>query len=138
MERDFINSAIDMITPVMEGAMISGAHYAKACGRNTVTSTDVKYGMRYGAQHIAGKQIGTMFPELQDSEDEDGDSDEDGEDEDDADEIEEVDEEDEPFTRYTGDDPIMIAMNKSYDEWDQWEPYSPLDHLLKSAIDNSG
>ena len=128
MEDDFINSAIDMITPVMEGAMILGAQYAKACGRNTVTGMDMKYGMRYAAKNIAGKQIGTLFPELQDDEDS----------EDEADRIEEVDEDDEPFTRYTGDDQIMSEVNKSYDEWEDWEPFSPLEKMLKSAIDNSG
>jgi hypothetical protein len=128
MEDDYIKTAIDMITPVMEGAMIAAAHYAKACGRDTVTAEDVKYGMRYCAQTVPGKHIGTMFPELQD--DEDG---EDGEDD-----IEEVDEDDEPFTRYSGDDEIMNAMNKTHDEWDSWEPYSPLEKMLKSAIDNSG
>jgi hypothetical protein len=127
MDEDFIKSAIDMITPVMEGAMITGAHYAKACGRNTVTAMDMKYGMRYCAQNVAGKQIGTMFPELQDSEDEDEGSD-----------IEEVDEDDEPFTRYTGDDDLMKSVNKAYDEWETWEPYSPLEKMIKSAVDNSG
>jgi hypothetical protein len=126
MEDDYIKTAIDLITPVMEGAMIAAAHYAKACGRNTVTAEDVKYGMRYCAQTVAGKQVGTMFPELQDDDD------------DEADDIEEVDEDDEPFTRYSGDDDIMNAMNKTHDEWDSWEPYSPLEKMLKSAIDNSG
>jgi hypothetical protein len=86
---------------------------------------DMKYGMRYAAKNIAGKQIGTLFPELQD-EDEDEDS------------IEEVDEDDEPFTRYTGEDQIMSDINKAYDEWENWEPFSPLEKMLKSAIDNSG
>jgi hypothetical protein len=128
MEDDYIKTAIDLITPVMEGAMIAAAHYAKACGRNTVTAEDVKYGMRYCAQTVAGKQVGTMFPELQDEDDDD----------DEADDIEEVDEDDEPFTRYSGDDDIMNSMNKAYDEWETWEPYSPLEKMLKSAIDNSG
>jgi len=126
MEEQIVNTALDMLTPVIEGAMIAGSSYAKACGRNTVTAVDVKYGMRYCAQNIAGKQIGTLFPELQESDGEDSDSDSD---------IEEVDEEDEPFTRYSGDDEMMKAINKSYDEWDQWEPFSPLDKMLKAAID---
>lgn len=125
MDDNFINSMIDMITPVMEGAMITAAHYTKACGRNTVTAMDMKYGMRFCAQNVAGKQIGTMFPELQ------------GED-DDASDIEEVDEDEEPFTRYTGDDELMNKVNKSYDDWDSWEPFSPLEKLIKAAVDQSG
>jgi len=127
MENEFINTAINLITPVMEGAMITSAHYAKQCGRNTVTCMDVKYAMRYCAQHVAGKHSGTMFPGL---EDEDTDSD--------ASDIEEVDEDEEPFTRYTGDDELMNAVNKCYDEWDQWEPFSPLEKMLKAAVDKSG
>jgi hypothetical protein len=130
MDDAYIKTAIDLITPVMEGAMIAAAHYSKACGRNTVTAVDVKYGMRYCAQTVAGKQVGTMFPELQDEE-EDSEADDD-------DDIEEVDEDEEPFTRYSGDDEIMNAMNKTYDEWETWEPYSPLEKMLKAAIDNSG
>ena len=126
MEDNFIKTAIDMITPVMEGAMITAAHYAKACGRNTVTAQDVKYGMRYCAQTVTGKQSGTLFPELQDESDSD------------ESDIEEVDEDDEPFTRYTGDDELMKNVNKCYDEWDQWEPYSPIEKMIKAAVDNSG
>lgn len=126
MENDIINSAIDIITPVMEGAMIAAAHYTKACGRNTVTAMDMKHGMRYCAMNLTGKTIGTMFPELQDEEDSDDDSD-----------IEEVDEDDEPFTKYSGDDETMNNINKSFDEWADWEPFNPIEKLLKSAIDNS-
>lgn len=128
MEDDLINSMIEMITPVMEGAMITAAHYTKACGRTTVTAMDMKYGMRFCAQHLAGKKVGTMFPELQG---EDADEDE-------ANDIEEVEEDEEPFTRYTGDDELMNKVNKSYDEWGSWEPYSPLEKLIKNAVDHSG
>jgi hypothetical protein len=133
MEDDFVNSAIDMITPVMEGAMVAGAHYAKACNRNTVTAEDVKYGMRYCARHLAGKHIGTMFPELQ----AEGSDDEDDDDVSDC-SIEEVDEDEEPFTRYSGNDEVLNKMNEAYDTWDEWVPYSPLEMMLKSAIDKSG
>ena len=134
MEDDFIKTAIELITPVMEGAIITAAHYAKACGRNTVTSQDMKYGMRYCAQTVAGKHSGTMFPELQDSDDEDDDEDGDG---DRVEVVEEVDDDDEPFTRYSGDDELMNSVNKCYDEWDQWEPFSPLEKMLKSSVDKS-
>ena len=123
MENDFINSAIDIITPVMEGAMIAAAHYTKACGRNTVTAMDMKHGMRYCAMNLTGKTIGTMFPELQDEEDSD---------------IEEVDGDDEPFTKYSGDDETMNNINKSFDEWADWEPSNPVEKMIKAAIDSSG
>ncbi len=122
-----IHSAMELITPVVEGAMVAAAHYAKACGRKTVATADIQYGMRYCAQTVAGKHVGTLFPELQDS---DGDDD-------DGSDIEAVDEGDEPFTRYAGDDEIVLAMNKAYDAWDEWVPYSPLEKILKAAIDNA-
>ena len=124
MDVGILQSAIDIMTPVLEGSMIAAAHYAKACNRDTVTSVDMKYGMRYCAQHCVGKHIGTLFPEL-DSDD------------DDASSIEEVDEDDEPFTRYSGDDEIMNTMNTSYDNWDQWVPESIVEIMLKDAIDKN-
>ena len=125
MEEQIVTTAIDLLTPVMEGAMVAAAHYAKGCNRNTVTAEDLKYGMRYCAQHLAGKTSGTMFPEIY-------------EESDDEDEIVEVDEDDEPFTRYSGNDAILTTMNESYDNWDDWSPSNPLEMLLKSAINNSG
>ena len=124
MEEQIIETALNMLTPVIEGAMVAGAAYSKACGRNTVTAMDVKYGLRYCAQKIPGKHIGTLFPELADTDSDTDESD-----------IEEVDENDEPFTRYVGDDETMNEMNKMFDEWDQWEPSSPLEIILKNAVD---
>ena len=120
---ELIKSAVDILTPVMEGSMVLAAHYAKACGRDTVTALDVKYAMRYGARNMVGKHIGTLFPELQGS---DSESD-----------MEEVDEAEEPFTRYTGSDPQLLAVNEAHDTWDQWEPQSPVEKMLKNAIDQN-
>ena len=127
MDVEILQNAIDIMTPVLEGAMIAAAHYAKACGRDTVTSMDVQYGMRYCAQHCVGKHIGTLFPELEAE----------GSDSDNASSIEEVDEDDEPFTKYSGDDEIMNTMNASYDNWAQWVPESIIEIMLKDAIDKN-
>lgn len=128
MEDAYIESALELITPVVEAAIIAAAHYARACGRSTVTAVDVEYGVRYCARTVAGKQVGTLFPELQDRDD-DGES---------TTSDVDADEDDEPFERYSGDDEIANAMNRAYDEWDAWEPYSPLERTLKAAIDNAG
>ena len=122
---ELIKSAVDILTPVMEGSMVLAAHYAKACGRDTVTALDVKYAMRYGARNMVGKHIGTLFPELQGSDSESGSD------------MEEVDEAEEPFTRYTGSDPQLLAVNEAHDTWDQWEPQSPVEKMLKNAIDQN-
>lgn len=123
--EDFLKSAIDIVTPVLESSMILAAHYTKACGRNTVTAQDVKYSMRFCARELVGKHIGTLFPELQDS----------GEDSECSD-VEEVDEDEEPFTRYEGLDPQLVAVNRAYDTWSEWVPTSPIEKLLKNAVDS--
>jgi hypothetical protein len=115
----------DIITPVMESATILACHYAKACGRDTVTGMDVAYGLMYATQNVTGKQIGTLFPEIY----EESDSDED--------DIEEVDDSDEPFTRYEGDEELYVNMNTCADTWDSWEPTSPIEHILKSAVEKA-
>ena len=119
-----IKGAIDILTPVLESSMILAAHYVKACNRSTVTSVDIKYSMRFCARNLVGKHIGTLFPELQNS-DSDDDSD-----------IEEVDEDDEPFTRYQGTDPQLVEINECYDTWSEWEPTNTVERWLKNAIDN--
>ena len=109
----------------MESATVLAAHYAKACGRDIVLAEDMKYGLMYSARHVTGKQIGTLFPEIYDSEDEDEDSsDSEGE---------------EPeWVRYSGDDDVAVKMNECYDTWASWEPESPAERALKAAVDKMG
>jgi len=124
MESEIIKTALDLLTPVLESSIIVAGAYVKLCGRSTITGEDTKYGMKYAARHVVGKHVGTMFPELQDSDDSDEDS------------IEEVDEEDEPFVRYTGpSDKLADDIHQAVDTWDEWEPTNPTEKLLKSAID---
>ena len=136
----------DLFLPVMESATVLGSHYAKACGRDTVTAQDVQIGLMYAARNVAGKQIGSLFPEIYD---EDSDEDEDWEEEEweedddeeekarlqEADQAEEVDDEEEPFTRYTGDEELYVKMNECFDTWDEWVPETPLEITIKNAVD---
>ena len=85
-------SAIDIITPVMESAVVLSGHYAKACGRNTILAKDMEYCLKYCAMHTVGQQIGSYFPDMYEDENSE-----------DEDEIQIVDEEDElPFEPYSG------------------------------------
>ena len=120
---EIINSAIDVITPVMESAVILAGEYMKMCGRGTLTSLDLQYAMKYCARNVVGLETGTLFPELEDDE---SDSD-----------LEIVDEEDEPFTRYSGDNQLMNDINQSVDTWSEWIPMSPIETMLKDSINNS-
>ncbi len=119
-------AALELFKPVIETATIIAAQYCKACGRSTVTSDDMKMGMRFAARRVPGVQNESMFPEIYE------------EDSDEEEEEEEEDEEEEPFTRYEGDDPQMILVNEMSDTWDDWEPDTPMQIMLKMAIDNQG
>jgi hypothetical protein len=119
------DAAFDILTPVMESAMVLASHYAKACGRETVTGKDVAYGLMYAVRNVTGRQVGSLFPEVYDESDSD------------EDELEEVDESEEPFTRYEGSEELFVNMNRCADTWDSWEPTSPIETMLKSAADKA-
>jgi hypothetical protein len=126
-EQNFVDSAIQLLLPVLEKSMILAADYSKACDRDFVTSWDLKYAMRYCAQHVLGRIQGSLFPEIYE---EDSDSDED------EDALDIVQENEDSFTRYTGDNVFYLRMNEAFDDWDNWEPQSPIETMLKDAIDN--
>jgi len=128
MENQIIEHAITVIQPVWECALVLAGEYRKKCNREILTGDDFKYALKYSAMNLVGKHIGTLFPEL---EDEDEDEDEDEED------IETVDEDDEPFTRYVGDDKLMNDINESVDKWDEWQPFSPIEVMLKDAVNKN-
>lgn len=117
-------SAIDIITPVLENALVLSGHYAKACGRSTILAKDMEYCMKYCAMHTVGNQIGSSFPEIYDS------------DESDLDDVEVVEEE-EPFEPYMGSNVSMRAITDAYDAWDSWVPTNPSEQMLKNAIDSN-
>ena len=52
--------------------------------------------------------------------------------------LEDVDpEECPPFERYTGEDTTFKQMNEAYDHWEQWVPQSPIEEMLKNAINSN-
>lgn len=121
------NDVIEMIKPFFEAAVVWGSGYANACGRDTTTSKDIEYGMKFAARKIVGKQLESLFPEIYDT-----DSDEDY-----ADEVEvDEDEDDAMFTRYQGNDERFIMMNHCYDTWDEWVPETPLERAAQRAVEN--
>jgi hypothetical protein len=118
-------SAIDIFLPVLESSVVLAAHYAKATGRDTVTAQDVCYGLMYAARTVTGNQIGSLFPEVYES-----DSDEEDEEEDDEEEVK--------WIRYEGtDDEHAIKMNDCADTWDAWKPESPAERALKNAVNKA-
>lgn len=114
----------DVLLPVIEKAALLAATYMKECGRSTLTAMDIQYAMKYCAVYQVGVDTGTIF------------SDSDSESETDS-ELEMVDEDDEPFTRYTGDNELLMAVNECFDTWESWEPTSPAQIMLKDAINKN-
>jgi len=119
-------SAVDIFLPVFESSVVLAAHYAKATGRDTVTAQDVCYGLMYAARTITGKQVGSLFPEVYES-----DSDEEEDDEEDE-------EEEGEWIRYDGtDNEHAVKMNECADTWEAWEPESPAERALKNAVNKA-
>jgi len=126
-ENSIMNTAINLIQPVLEQSMIIAAQYSKACGRDAILSKDMEYAIKYCAMYKVGEKIGSHFPDLYDE------SDTDSENED----IEQIDETPDMFTRYTGNEELFVTINKAYDDWDSWTPQNPTEELLKNAINSN-
>jgi len=39
--------------------------------------------------------------------------------------------------RYSGEDPTFRQMNEACDRWDTWVPQSPVEEMLKNAINSN-
>ena len=125
MAEQYVKSMIDIMTPVMERSMILAAEYSKACGRDTLLPEDLEYAMKYCAMYTVGQTIGSLMPEIYD------------EDLSDDEEYEEEEGDLPEFVRYSGDDETFNQMNQAYDHWDSWIPQSPVEEMLKNAINSN-
>lgn len=123
-EEAFKNTAIELFIPVMEAATVMAAHYAGACGRNTVQAEDMSMGLMYAARNIVGKQIGSIYPEIYENES-------------DTESTESDVSEDEWFRYTNGDDEMACKMNECADTWDSWNPENPVERALKNAVDKN-
>ena len=120
------NALIGILLPVLEKSMVLAAEYSKACGRDILLPEDMEYAIKYCAMYTVGQHTESLFPEIYDEESSD------------EDDIDEVDDEDcPPFKRYIGEDPTFRQMNEAYDHWDTWVPQSPVEEMLKNAINSN-
>jgi len=149
-------AAIDLFLPVMESATVLAAHYAQACGRDCIVAEDMRYGMMYAARNVAGRHVGSLYPEVYGEDDdsgtesegdalsEDEEEDEEGEDEDSGTESEGDEEEEDPeWTSYdptegVEPDEMALKMNECARTWNEWIPSNPTEAALKSAVDSAG
>lgn len=118
---------MDIFIPVMESAVVLAAHYCKASGRDCVQGEDMRLGLMFAARNVAGKHLGTLYPEVYEDEDS-------GEwvTDDEA----ELETNEPEWTRYEGtEDEVARKMNECADTWDSWEPETPAERALKNAVD---
>ena len=125
-------AAIEIITPVLEQSVLLAADYAKACGRDAILSKDFEYAIKYCAMNTIGQKIGSHFPEIYEEE-----SEEESDSEDPENTLEVVDEDELEFTPYSGEDKKFTDVNESYESWGDWEPKTPVEEMIKNAIDNN-
>ena len=125
-EESQANALMNILLPVLEQSMILAAQYAKACGRDTILGEDMEYAIKYCAMYTVGRNIGSICPEIYDEESSD------------EEDLEEVDaEECPPFERYSGQESLFIQMNEACDRWNTWVPQSPVEEMLKNAINSN-
>jgi len=116
-------AALDIFLPVLESATVLAAHYSRACGRDVILVEDIRLGLMYSARHVAGKHIGSIYPEIYAESESDGES------------VETVSDDDTPWEKYTGDDEISNKMNECKETWDEWIPETPAERALKNSVD---
>jgi hypothetical protein len=122
-------AAMDIFLPVMESAVVLAAHYCKAAGRDCVQGEDMRIGLMFAARNVAGKHLGTLYPEVYEDEDEDESGSDSGS-------WETVSDSELVWTRYEGTgDEVARKMNECADTWDEWEPETPAERALKNAVD---
>jgi hypothetical protein len=126
------HAAIEIITPVLEQSVLLAADYAKACGRDAILSKDFEYAIKYCAMNTIGQKIGSHFPEIYEE-----DSEEESDSEDPENTLEVVDEDELEFKPYSGEDKKFTDVNESYESWGDWEPKTPVEEMIKNAIDNN-
>lgn len=137
-ELESINVLLSLF---ISNAMINSSNYVKYCGRNAVSTVDLVYGLRYEVFEFFSRpnlnnDIAQMTEDYRDMLGNKSD-----EDEIDIDDLVMPDDEVEEFNKI--DSNIITEENKLfiekfhhyYDIWDSWEPNTPLEIILKTAID---
>jgi len=129
-------TAIELFLPVMESATVLAAHYAQACGRDCVVSKDMRYGLMYAARNVAGRHVGSLYPEIYGDSGTESEGDALSEGDEDSDE-----ESEEEWTEYVPTegvepDDMALKMNECARTWDEWIPSNPTEAALKSAVDS--
>jgi len=138
VDKDFLRMVMSVMTILCEEAMHTAVKYAKCCGRNSVTSKDTMYALKYESHAFWDKDIDERFVERLQEErthtyetTDDEDSNDDDNDEDES--------EEEEFTSefVSGDRLFYDRVMKICDDWDRWQPDDPVKRLLKHSIEKT-
>jgi len=137
-----------MFSLFVSNAMINAAKYVEYCGRDGVTKTDLEYGMKYEISEFAKRD--NILEDLEEMrreyhaelEREDAEYEDENftEEEDEINSMITDDSEIEPFRRIipervtTENREFIIKMHHYYDNWDSWIPVSPIQQILRNAI----
>ena len=131
-EEQIIEAAMNAIQPVLENAVVVAAEYCKATGRDIVTALDMEYGMKWSAMKVTGRVFGSILPEGSDD-----DSDDEGWETDDDMVVQESEMGfDDEFREYDGEDPAFLEVNQVVRDWADWEPETPVEIMIKNAINS--
>lgn len=143
-----------LLSLFITNAISTASKYVTYCNRNGVSKTDIQYALKYEVFEFLNRN--TLMTDIKEATEdynryiEEGDSDSGGEDGEEGEEDDESnssfiipDSEVDEFKRIENglicDDnkEFIENIHKHNDNWDSWVPKTPLDKILKSAIDKT-
>ena len=141
LNEDEEYNIISLVTLFGVNAMENAAQYITYCDRPGITKEDLIYGMRYEVFEFLNdpniyKKANKIKDELIDEDDDDSD----------WEDIDDLILPDEEITSFARIDESKIndenrefieKMHHYYDMWNSWEPQTPLENILKRAIDKA-
>lgn len=142
--EEFKENAYILMSLFSANATENAAKHAELCKRNGITKEDIIYGLKYEVFEFLKRP--NINEELEKIREELEYSTEEEDDEDDYEDVIVPDKEIEPFMRFkmeninevsNEDKEFLENMYKHSDNWDNWEPKTPLEVLLKNAINSS-
>jgi len=136
---------IEILLSLFIGNAIKNASkYIKICKRSGITKDDIVHGLRYEVfEFVNRKSLHDDIQEAMDESNWDSDDEEDYEEHGGEDECIVNDSEIDPFSRILDTDILetdaefVKKFHNYYDTWSQWVPDTPMNKILKNAIDKS-
>ena len=145
LTNDDTNNVMALITLFSSKSIENALNYVEYCGRNGVTKDDMVYALRYEVfEFMNNNNMERDLNDILDDMEEEDIMEDDGDSEwEDIDDLVVPDGELNPFSRITDENvndnnrEFIEKMHTYYDTWDDWEPQTPLEKILKRAINIS-